>query len=124
MTDRPTILIVDDNNLVRKVLTDLLTQTGFNVLSARDGYAAEELLKREGTNLACALIDLSLPEVSGEQVVLSLRKILPALPVMIISAYPQAQMTATLTAIGADAYLQKPFDRSEVLDALNALIGE
>ena len=121
MNDRQTILIVDDNEFVRRSLALLLECSGFRVLVAANGETAVVMLKDSSNAIDCAMIDLSMPEVSGGQVAASLRSIDSNLPVLIMSAYPKDSVTRTLVDVGADGSLQKPFDRDQLLGILSGL---
>lgn len=122
MTGHPTVLIVDDNDLVRNLVVTLLKKSGFDVLSAASGQAAIDLVGRENPAIDCAVVDMSMPEVSGDQVVLSLRRSSPNTKVLLMSAYPEGQLASRVAAIGVDKYLQKPFNADDLLAALRALL--
>jgi len=122
MTSRATILIADDNELVRSSLTRLLEASGFRVLTAESGQAAIDLLGKNGSSIDCALIDLSMPEISGEQVIVALRKMGSDIPILIMSGYPPDLMDPLLSAIGSHEYLQKPFGHDELIASLQTLL--
>lgn len=101
------ILLVDDNENVLAVLSDFLKSIGYAVHGARDAQRAMEAVKEELPDLA--LIDLRMPGMNGINLMLSLKKTKPRLPVIIYSGYPSMDTTIEALKNGADDYLPKPF---------------
>lgn len=114
-----TVLIVEDDPVVRDALYECLTDLGHRVIAAPDGEAALAIL-RAGPLPSLALVDLRMPGLSGEQLVLELRRdpALASLPVVIVSAERDARSVAS--RLGVDGVLTKPID----VDALLALVAQ
>jgi two-component system, cell cycle sensor histidine kinase and response regulator CckA len=87
-----TILLVDDEPLVRRALSALLEQSGFRVIEAEDGHDGLALVSRPEPKIDLILLDRSMPRMSGEQFLPRLREIHPAMPVILLTGMPGAEL--------------------------------
>ena len=116
------LLVVDDNEMNRDLLSRRLERQGYRVTVAVDGRQALEILNREQFNLV--LLDIMLPEVNGYQVLEQLKanKLLSHIPVIITTALDEADGKARCMELGAEDYLTKPFNpvklKSRISDCL------
>jgi len=114
------LLIIEDDELLRDGLSAQLSQAGHNVTVAADGEAGQSLL--EGHRFDGVVLDLGLPKISGMDVLRWVRKRLPALPVLILTARDGTEDRVQGLNAGADDYLTKPFDMAELQARLAALL--
>jgi len=120
-----TLLVVDDEPLVRMVAERFLTRSGYTVVTADGGDAALEILRERGSEIDLVLLDLTMPGKRGPQVVAALRAFLPELPVVITSGYSEQSVTNTAWAQAVQGFLAKPFDRKALLAAVTgALVAD
>ena len=119
MTSDPVVLLVDDNELVRGSVSAVLRREGFDVLAFATGEEAIGAIESGKFDFAFALIDLSLPDIPGERVVVALRMRDPNVRILAISGYPANMLKPQLDMIGVNSFLQKPFDTEELLEALS-----
>ncbi len=108
-TTRKTVLVIDDEKLVREVLARMIEDLGYTTLTAGDGATGVELAAREAVDIV--LVDMTMPQMSGAQVIAALRVIKPHLPIVLCSGYDRDGRGP----VQADAYLPKPF-RIEALE--------
>lgn len=113
-----TILVVEDDNGLQKYLKELLIENGFSVQIAGDGVAALNFLKK--SEPAVVVLDLGLPNLSGESVCLEIRKKYPDLPVIILTAKDSVADIVNGLNLGADDYMTKPFVADEFVARVNA----
>lgn len=106
------ILVVEDEQDLQTYLKELLLDNGYSVQTASDGVSALSILKKSEPNLV--ILDLGLPNISGETVCLEIRKKYPSLPVVILTARDTPNDIVHGLNLGADDYISKPFE-SEVL---------
>ncbi|MGD8565305.1 MAG: response regulator [Candidatus Bathyarchaeota archaeon] len=111
------LLIVDDDENIRKVLTAILEEEGYNVESASTGKKA--IAKAQGTFYNLALIDIRLPDMEGIELLTGLPETTPRIRKLIITGYPTLQNAINAVNKGADAYIIKPFDVKKVLFQIN-----
>jgi CheY-like chemotaxis protein len=112
------ILIVDDEPGLRSLLRSLLEDGGHDVLEASGGWAALELLGREALDVL--MLDITLGDIEGMAVLRRVRADprLHDLPVIMLSGHSEKATVDEARALGASAYLTKPFDRDAVARAL------
>jgi len=106
------ILIVEDDKEINKLLSDFLTENGYETESLLDGLKVAYTVKEKKVDLV--ILDLMLPYKSGDIVLSEIRKISPV-PVIIVSAKETTRNKIDLLRLGADDYMTKPFDLEEVL---------
>jgi DNA-binding NtrC family response regulator len=107
------ILVVDDDDNIRKVLLAILEDKGYAVEPAGTAKEAIEKSKRKFYNLA--LIDIRLPDMEGIELLTKIRDTTPRMRKVIITGYPTLQNAVDAVNKGADAYIVKPFDVENVL---------
>ena len=103
-----TVLIVEDNELNRRLFTDLLNAKGHTVFEATDGPSALELVQKEKPDLI--LMDIQLPTVSGVEVTRQIRQIpnITQPRIVAVSAFALKQDADKALAAGCDDYISKP----------------
>ena len=106
------ILLVEDDPEINRLLTDFLTENGYQVTSLFNGLHVQDCLAREKIDLV--LLDIMLPYRNGDRVLADIRRQY-TLPIIIISARETTQNKIDLLRLGADDYITKPFDMEEVL---------
>ncbi len=110
------ILIVDDDENIRKVLATILEDEGYKVESVDTAKKAIERTKRKFYNLA--LIDIRLPDMEGIELLTRMKRMTPKMRKIVITGYPTLQNAIEALNRGADAYILKPFDMEKVLEVI------
>jgi PAS domain S-box-containing protein len=118
--ERPRVLVVDDQEVVRRTLSLFLGKAGFEVFAADSGPAALELL-RAGERCDVLVTDQSMPSMTGCELIEEVNSLRPALPTILITAYEQMEGLEQLR--GRISVLRKPFDRAAFVRQVEALIG-
>ena len=118
----PRILIIDDEDAIRESLDTLLTLEGFTVSTAGDGPAGLELLSRNEYDLL--LLDLSMPGESGIDLLPRIKRMRPELPVIMITAYGDAETRRKAIERGAVGLLTKPIDFALLRIEIDARVGQ
>lgn len=113
------ILIVDDENRIRQLLTMYLEREGYIVDEASDGLSA--LNKIKNIEYSCVLLDTHLPKLSGVKILREIRT-MKATPIIIISAKGDEQSRVDGFEMGADDYIVKPFSPREVVLRVKAIL--
>ncbi len=112
MTQNNSILIVEDEEQLLRMLQSTLTQSGYEVVTANTGAAALDAMRvRE---FGVVLLDLGLPDMDGKEVITEARAISQA-PVLVISARGSEKEKIAALDLGANDYMAKPFDTGELL---------
>lgn len=113
------ILAVDDEPMILEVVTSLLENKGFRVFPAENGKRALEIFDSE--NIALVLLDLMLPDISGEDVCKIIRK-KSRTPIMMLTAKSEESDLLEGLGMGADDYIMKPFSLKELAARVDALL--
>ncbi len=117
-----TILVVDDEPALLMVAKAGLQQRGFQVLTAESGEQALELLRSGRATVDLVVLDLSMPGLSGERVLRTLRGFAPDLPVVIASGYATVESQRAWTAAGAQGFVAKPYRLSDLAVKLREVL--
>jgi two-component system response regulator PilR (NtrC family) len=113
MRQSGTILIVDDEEIMREILEALLTREGYQVRMAGSGEAGLELAR--STTFDAAIVDVMMPGMDGIAVLQELKKVDEELPVLMVTAFASVETAITAMKLGAFDYITKPFKNDEVL---------
>jgi DNA-binding response OmpR family regulator len=118
MTKQPRALVIDDDDSTRFVLSQALSDLGFDVTAADDGAVGQELVVQESFDLL--VLDLYMPGMNGFELLRHLRRsdvrllptphTPPGVPILVVSGEGQAASIANAKRLGANAYLVKPVD--------------
>ena len=111
------ILIVDDDENIRKVLMAILEDKGYEMEAT--GTAREAIKKTDKKFYNLALIDIRLPDMEGIDLLTKIRDTTPKMRKIIITGYPTLQNAVDAVNKGADAYITKPFDVEKVLSTIS-----
>jgi len=114
------IVVIEDEQAIRRGVVDLLRASGYQVAEAADGARGLEESVRRGVDLV--LLDLLLPKRDGLDVLVELRKTRPTLPVIILTARGTEDDRVRGLKMGADDYVVKPFSAKELLARVEAVL--
>lgn len=110
------ILIIDDDDQLRKSFEKLLTEEGYAVESAASGEAGHRMVRSRTPDLV--VLDMRLPGMNGFETFAAIHEIDPKLPVIIMTAYGTTETAIEATKMGAFDYILKPFDVPELLSVI------
>lgn len=117
-----TILLVEDNQLVREMTADLLTECGYDVLAAEGAMQGLELLREHGRHVDLLLSDVIMPRMNGPMLFEELKAIQPDLKVLYMSGYSENVIVNSDIASPGASYIQKPFTAQLLLDKIEQII--
>ena len=120
------VLIIEDEEHVRKTVGLALKQGGYEVLEAADGEEAIAVIHSypEGFPVRAIICDIALPKVNGNDLIAFIRAKLPSVPVIVLTGHPDVQSAASLFKLGVVDDLIKPVQSHTLLDAVRRAIGE
>jgi CheY-like chemotaxis protein len=116
------VLLVEDEEPVRKMTRVMLTRLSYTVLEASDGVEALEVFRQHQNEICCVLCDLTMPRMDGWETLLALRKISPDIPVILSSGYDKAQVMAGEHAEWPQAFLGKPYKLNDLRETIQKVI--
>src|SRR4051812_6743677 len=109
------VLIVEDNELLRHVVTATLRRDGFSVLEAENGTSAIALFKAHEAEIGLVLLDMALPDMSGEQVFETLEQIRPGVRVILTTAHTQDMIESIMQSRKPWVFVRKPYRVSDLV---------
>ncbi|MHB8901371.1 MAG: response regulator [Thermoguttaceae bacterium] len=118
-----TVLVVDDEEIVREGTAALFQCTGFRVLTADHGRAALEVYRRHHAEIDCVVLDLTMPEMNGTEVFEEMRRIDPEVRVVLTSGYPAETMLQQFAGLKVFGFVQKPGSFDAVIAQLAAALS-
>ena len=119
-----TLLVVDDQEVVRSMVRRTLERVGLMIIEAADGREALAIYEKDGASIDGVLMDLTMPQLSGEETYAALRGIDPAVRVLLMSGYSAQDTSSRFVGKGLSGFLQKPFSVSELVTKVATLLAE
>jgi two-component system cell cycle sensor histidine kinase/response regulator CckA len=123
-SDAGVVLVVDDQEMVRRALRTALEMLGYEVLVASDGVQAIEIFRDRYAQIRVVVLDVSMPNLDGRGALRELRQIDPSVRVLITTGYAPHEDVRTLMQLGATAVLEKPFNVSKLRTALAEVLAD
>jgi PAS domain S-box-containing protein len=117
-----TVLLVEDETVVRQLVAEILETSGYTVLQAADGASAIEVLRRHSGNVALLLTDVVMPGMSGREVARAVTAMRPGTPVLYMSGYTDSTIDQHGVLEPGVQFLQKPFSAEELTHLIRAIL--
>jgi nitrogen-specific signal transduction histidine kinase len=117
-----TILVVDDEELIREMLKEYLEEQGYVVLTAADGHEALRIYKENVATIDIVITDLGMPEMGGEELFRCLQSVNPSAKVMVSSGYLDTSTRDKLIGMGIKEVLTKPYRLEIIQSAIDAIL--
>ncbi len=115
------VLVAEDEATIRELVALNLKMNDYEVVEAENGKEAIEIFEREGQNIDICVLDIMMPEVTGDEVCASIRRINEFVGIIMLTAKAQESDKLSSFLYGADDYVTKPFSPSELVARVDAL---
>lgn len=122
MTDKRSILVVDDEEALRTVLSSELASEGYAVDTASDGDEAISIIQDKPFDLV--LLDIKMPRVDGFEVLKFIKKNTPAVKVIMLTAFADLKNAIESKKLGAEDFISKPYDLVDLLTTIERVLSE
>jgi CheY-like chemotaxis protein len=116
------ILVIDDENIMRKVAKEMLEVCGYSVITASNGRNGIEAFEKQQNEIKGILLDMNMPELSGVETYLELKKINPAVKVLFCSGLMVDERYTNLEIQGVKAIIQKPFTLEDLAKNMKQIL--
>ena len=119
MSKKEKILICDDEEGIRESLK-LILENNYDLVFSCSGQECLEKLNKD-KNIRLVLIDIKMPKQNGIEITREIKRLYPALPIIIVTGYASSEIALEATSAGASDYIVKPFESKEILAKINSL---
>jgi len=113
-----TVLLVDDEESIRALGRKMLERLGFNVITAADGREGLDVFREQHANLACVILDLTMPKMSGEEALREMKLIRPDACIVLASGYSKDELSDRFAVRGVAGFIQKPYSTETLRNVL------
>jgi two-component system, cell cycle sensor histidine kinase and response regulator CckA len=120
--DKGSILVVDDESVVRDLISGFLTKLGYQVLLAEDGADAVKVFQQMEKPPLVMVTDIVMPKLDGPTLAKQLRESHPGLCVLFVSSYPSKKLSVSDLTKPVNGYLSKPFSLRNFAASVNKLV--
>jgi len=117
-----TVLVVDDEEIVRTVVQRVLEANGFDVVLATDGREAVD--KLAGGKFTAVILDLTMPRLDGVETFREMRKAVPDLKVLLMSGFNEQEAVSRFTGKGLASFIQKPFGPEALMEKIRQILAD
>jgi CheY-like chemotaxis protein len=118
-----TVLVVEDEPVVRVVAQTLLSRSGYTVLTAADGPSALNALRDHPAGIGLILLDMTMPGMTTDEIVLAIQALDPTVPILLTSGYTSDQTVKHLLDEGrVHGFLGKPYELQQLLEKVQELL--
>jgi len=121
--DQIGILIAEDDEEIRHLLTIVFQLENYTVFEAEDGTAALQMFTENLTAIHLVISDLGLPGLGGVELIERIRALSSTVKIIGASGYGKANVREEVLKAGGDAFLPKPFNTGELIDSVHRLLG-
>jgi len=118
-----TILLVDDDETVLTVAGRMLERGGYKVVVAHDGREGVDAFRERAAEIACVILDLTMPHMNGEDALVKMRKIRADVPVLISSGYNEQEIESRFRESGINGFIQKPYQSAQLMMKVRAAMA-
>ena len=119
-----TVMLVEDEEMLRELGVMLLEGDGYRVLAAKDGIEAVEMNEAHADEIGLVVCDLGLPRLGGRDVFLRMKEIKPSVRTIVASGYLEPSLRTEILRAGVIDTVQKPYDFRELIERIRSIIGE
>lgn len=118
-----TVLVADDEEIIRGAVRRMIEHAGFDVVTAADGEQALRVYVQHQSEIVCVILDLTMPKKNGEETLRDLRKINPTIRVILTSGFSEDNATERFSDLGLAGFIQKPYQLDAVVQTLRRALA-
>jgi len=117
-----TVLVADDEEMVRRIAGEMLKQQGYSVILAANGLEAVETFSEQASEISIILLDLTMPLMSGEETLRRLQSIRRNVKVVLTSGYNEAEAIQRFAGNGLAGFIQKPYTAMQLAEKIKTVL--
>ncbi len=123
ITGKGTILLAEDDELLRIISKDVIEKLGYSIILAEDGKEATEIYKKRQDEIDLVILDMIMPIMSGKEALIIIKEINPESKIIMSSGFMKDESLNNLKKLGLAAFIPKPYKVSELSILLNEQMG-
>jgi CheY-like chemotaxis protein len=116
------VMVVDDEEFISFLAQRLLTDEGYRVITARDGFQAVEIYRKLRDQISLVILDFTMPVMDGADVFAELQEINPQVPVVLSSGFAEQGRLQTMLARGLRGFIPKPYTHQKLLSQVRSIL--
>lgn len=116
-------LVIDDEEAIRELATNVLSRAGMRVLLAEDGKSGVELFRRHNRIVSMVILDLTMPVMGGEEALPQIKRINPDVPVILSTGFDEGEAVRRFSGLKPQGFLQKPYTTERLVEAVAATLN-
>lgn len=120
---KPTVLVVDDEEMVRSIATQMLEKLDYHVVAEATGADAIKTFERDHEHIDLVILDMIMPGIDGSRAFDEMKKLNAEVKFILSSGYSRDSQANDIMNRGCDAFIQKPFRLQELAQLIKSLIG-
>lgn len=117
-----TVLVIEDEEMIREIAQRVLEKWGYTVLVATDGQEGVEIFQQEQEHIALILLDVMMPRMNGDRALAEIRRISPDIKVIVSSGYGTTPQLEAIEKFGVSGKVSKPYRPIELAKAVRAVL--
>jgi len=117
-----TVLVIDDEEVVRNVTKRMLARIGYTPILADDGPTGIETFQKHKDEIVCVLLDMTMPRMSGEETLVHLKRMNPEVRVLLMSGYSEQEASTRFNGKGVAAFMQKPYTPQDLQEKISEIL--
>lgn len=118
------VLVVEDEPIMRKIAVKVLTNAGYDIITAEDGCAGVELFKKHHKEIVLVLLDMVLPKKPGKDVYIEIININPNVNVLLNTGFAKDKQVKELFQLGVKHFIEKPYSLDELSKAIHNAVND
>ncbi len=119
-----TVLVIDDEEVVRNVTKRMLSRVGYTPLLAEDGPSGIEIYKHNKDSIVCVMLDMTMPRMSGEETLARLKELNPDVRVLLMSGYSEQEASNRFNGKGVSGFMQKPYTPQDLQEKISEILEQ
>lgn len=121
-SDFKKVLVIDDERNIRELIEEILSESGYQVVTAKNGQEGIDIFIKERGQFDLAILDIIMPELDGKACFFEIKKVNPHIKVLLTSGFSKSNVKDELIKQGADAYISKPFNIDAFLKIVQRIL--
>ncbi len=122
-TQLATILVIDDEEMIRDLVRDILEMNGYTIICAKDGIEGIDTYRRNIDTVRCIILDLTMPRMGGKETYIKLREMNTAVKIVLSTGRSTDEKAQEIISLGVDGVVQKPYRMDELLKVVGEVVG-